>query len=306
MGRRRLAIVLLIVARATALRSPAAKITSRRAAVTSGVLAAFAQPLASHAKLGDGCSECTNKELETSPLIEELKRRTAENKAKNAAAVKETVAFTGGVTEEEVKMVRYQGADDSVPVTRMMTKSQIKQLEEAGFKLDCPEWGGACGVKEVPRRKGAPPPSLPPPPPPSSPPPAETSAAAEVKEAKADVKEAKAEAKEAKAEAKAAADAEKAAERAVKEAADAEKAEIRKAEREAQEKVRAEERVVREREQAERAAIRKAEREAAEAEAKAAEAKAAEAKAAEEAAKAKLAEEVQALREQLARQAAGE
>ena len=138
---------------------------SRRSALTSGFLAVAAAAPAS-AKFGDGCPECQqNKELETSPLIEELKRRTEANKERNAAAVKETLAFTNGVVDEQVKMVRYQGKDDSVPVTRMMTRSQIQELETLGYNIDCPSWGGACEVNKV---ASSPPPPIDETPPPAS------------------------------------------------------------------------------------------------------------------------------------------
>lgn len=61
-------------------------------------------------------------------------------------------------------------ATDTIPVTRMMNKSQIKQLESLGYEVKCPEWGGACDVKQV--VAAAPPP--PPPPVETPPPPAET------------------------------------------------------------------------------------------------------------------------------------
>jgi hypothetical protein len=73
--------------------------------------------------------------------------RTRENKAKNAAAVKEVTSFQGNVYEPEVKMVRYAGPGDSVPVTRMLSSPQIKELEVAGFELSCPTWGGACTLE---------------------------------------------------------------------------------------------------------------------------------------------------------------
>ena len=146
---------------------------SRRSALTSGFLAVAATlPAPCSAKFGDGCPECQqNKELETSPLIEELKRRTEANKEKNAAAVKENLAFTNGVVEEQVKMVRYQGKDDSLPVTRMMTRSQIKELEALGYKVECPSWGGACELNQVAASTPTPP-SPPPPPVEQTPPPA--------------------------------------------------------------------------------------------------------------------------------------
>lgn len=139
-------------------------ITSRRSALLSGAAAA-AMPTAGHAKsIGDGCPECVNKELTTSPFIEELLRRTEANKERNEAIVKASTAAKNDFIEEETKMVRYAGVNDAVPVTRMMTKSQIKELEAKGFVVSCPDWGGACEVK------AAPPPAPPPPPPPSPPP----------------------------------------------------------------------------------------------------------------------------------------
>ena len=140
---------------------------ARRNALAGGFacgIAAVTGPLAASAKLGDGCPECQkNKELETSPLIEELKRRTEANKERNAAIVKENLAFTGNVAEEEVKLVRYQGATDTIPVTRMMNKQQIQQLEGLGYQVNCPSWGGACDVTKT--VAAAPPPPPPPPPP---------------------------------------------------------------------------------------------------------------------------------------------
>ena len=159
-----ISFLLLAVAPTESLRLTAHRRIDRRSA-TAGLVAALATLPASKvsAKFGDGCPECSNKELESSPLIEELKRRTAANKEQNAAAVRETTQFTSGVYEAEVKMVRYAGPNDTVPVTRMMNKQQIKELESLGFNVDCPSWGGACDVKAV--RKPEPPPPPPPPPP---------------------------------------------------------------------------------------------------------------------------------------------
>ena len=161
-----LGLALLLASTPAALRptSAGARSACSRRAVSAGILAAIAWPHASEAKFGDGCSECENKELaaEESPLIQELKRRTEANKERNEATVKETTRFTSGVADEDVKMVRYAGPDDTMPVTRMMTKSQIKELESLGFDVLCPDWGGACGIK--PKAKSAPPPPPPPPP----------------------------------------------------------------------------------------------------------------------------------------------
>lgn len=93
---------------------------------------------------------------ETSPLIEELKRRTAANKAQNEAIVKEASAGAqGGIYDEAqgVKMVRYAGDGDLTKVTRMMGPQQVKELEAQGFVLKCPSWGGACEVEERRRSK---------------------------------------------------------------------------------------------------------------------------------------------------------
>ena len=52
-----------------------------------------------------------NTELESSPLIDELKRRTEANKQKNAAIVRETLNFTNDGAADpsaKMKMVRYQ------------------------------------------------------------------------------------------------------------------------------------------------------------------------------------------------------
>lgn len=97
-----------------------------------------------------------NTELETSPLIEELKRRTEVNKEKNTAEVKAMTQLKASVYDPELRMVRYDG------VTRMLTPEQIKELNVLGYDLSCPGSGMACGLKVRP----APPPPLPPPPPP--------------------------------------------------------------------------------------------------------------------------------------------
>ena len=87
---------------------------------------------------------------DTSPLIEELKRRTEANKAQNAAIVAGSSAGAqGGLYDDpNVKLVRYQGQDDLVPVTRIMGAQQVKQLEAKGFALKCPKWGGACEIEQ--------------------------------------------------------------------------------------------------------------------------------------------------------------
>ena len=153
-----------------------------------------------------------NAELETSPLIEELKRRTEANKAQNKAIVKEaTVGAQGGIYDDTagMKMVRYAGANDLAPVTRIMNPQQVKELEAQGFKLNvrhtwsrnipawlrfdpmcalahppphlcalvvvdtrspqCPKWGGACEVEQRKVFKKVSAQAPPPSPPPPSP-----------------------------------------------------------------------------------------------------------------------------------------
>ena len=108
---------------------------------------------------GFGATECiteacerrvanTPQELETSPFIEELKRRTADNSAKNAATVKErTLASSTGIINDAVPgfytSVRYDG------VTRILNSEQVKALQAEGFELDCPTQPGfPCVVRE--------------------------------------------------------------------------------------------------------------------------------------------------------------
>jgi len=154
---------------------------SRRAALTA-VLAAvpLSNPIKVHAGQsalgGFGASECktdvcreriaaTPTELETSPLIEELKRRTEKNAQKNAALIKEmTNGASGGQINDAApdyyKSVRYDG------LTRILNKEQVKALQSQGYELDCPKQAGfPCNLVEAPK---APPP--PPPPPPTQPP----------------------------------------------------------------------------------------------------------------------------------------
>ena len=169
-----IALLLALTAPTAALQNGLKKSASidRRAAI-SGFLATVAfPPTFALAAIGDGCSLCTNKELDSSPLIQDLLKKTAENREQNAAAVKDYQnAAAGSVYEAEVKMVRYTGANENIPVTRMMTRVQMKELESLGFEISCPDWGGACSVKEVP--KAVPPPLPPPPPPPVEEPAAE-------------------------------------------------------------------------------------------------------------------------------------
>ena len=127
---------------------------SRRSAVLASALALAARPRSSRA--GDffgyesgRAMQLQNQELETSPLIEELKRRTEANKEKNAAKVKETITFTNAVNDDTAgtRMVRYQGTNDVVPVTRLMSPEQVKELEALGYSLKCPTWGGTCELR---------------------------------------------------------------------------------------------------------------------------------------------------------------
>ena len=132
----------------------AAQFISRRAAFASSLLALTAQPQMCRAEFwgyADGKEMQRDiKELDTSPLIEELKRRTAENKEKNAATVKEATSAGNSQYDGQVdmKMVRYIGEGDTMPVTRMMGTDQIAKLESMGYKVKCPTWGGACELVE--------------------------------------------------------------------------------------------------------------------------------------------------------------
>ena len=155
--------LLLLATGAAALTRPPASTPpaqlSRRAALASSVLALSPLPSMAGDFFGytDGVAmQQANKELETSPLIEELKRRTEANKAKNAATVREaSFGAQGGVYDEAagMKMVRYAGAGDALPVTRMLNAQQVKELESRGFELKCPSWGGACDIAEKRGRK---------------------------------------------------------------------------------------------------------------------------------------------------------
>ena len=125
-------------------RSVTAQLT-RRAALSSALLLASALPHASVALTDGQAMQLQNAELETSPLIEELKRRTEANKEKNAQLVRERTASMGNVYEEKMQFVRYQAEGDALPVTRAFSEQQIKQLEAQGYALDCPKTAGmAC------------------------------------------------------------------------------------------------------------------------------------------------------------------
>ena len=83
----------------------------------------------------------TPREMETSPLIEELRRRTAENAEKNKMQVKQmTISASGGVVNDAepnfYRSVRYDG------ITRIIDKGQVKELERQGFELECPKQAG--------------------------------------------------------------------------------------------------------------------------------------------------------------------
>ena len=79
---------------------------------------------------------------------------------KNEALTKELVQAKGNVYDPGVQMDTYAGEGDSMPVTRMMTPEQIKELQKLGFELDCPNVAGmACGLK----RRAPAPTTLPPP-----------------------------------------------------------------------------------------------------------------------------------------------
>ena len=159
-------LALRLLPTATALHLPDA-ISRRGNAITRrGVLAAAAAaaaPRAAHAVFGDGQQlQRDHAELETSPLIEELKRRTEANKEANAASGRAMTSQKVSVYDPELTMVRYAGAGDSMPVTRMMTPQQIKELQALGYELDCPNVKGmACGLKPKAAARAPPPPPEP-------------------------------------------------------------------------------------------------------------------------------------------------
>ena len=74
---------------------------SRRTLVAHAFLSS-GFPQAVHASTSGQRMQLENAEVETSPLIEELKRRTAANKEKNAAAVRAVTQFSSNVYEPEV------------------------------------------------------------------------------------------------------------------------------------------------------------------------------------------------------------
>jgi hypothetical protein len=140
-------IVLLAASTTYAFKLPSsAGFSSHRRSVlatASSLLAAAAPQCSAHAD-----------EVDTSPLMEELKRRTA-LKRENAADAKQTSANFKFVSYDESKgdvMVRYQGVDDEGPVTRTMSPNQIKALESKGFLVKCPSWGGECALFFGPAR----------------------------------------------------------------------------------------------------------------------------------------------------------
>ena len=49
-------------------------------------------------------------------------------------------------SDSQMKLVRYAGQSDVLPVTRLMGPQQVKELESLGFAVNCPAWGGACEV----------------------------------------------------------------------------------------------------------------------------------------------------------------
>ena len=140
------------------------KVEIARRALIASVLAVrlTPQPATARSAIGAfGAKECrtdecrervaaTPTELESSPLIEELKRRSKENAESNARSVKAiTSAANGGVINDAAPdyytSVRYDG------VTRILDKQQIKELKSQGFELSCPKQAGfPCTLVEAP------------------------------------------------------------------------------------------------------------------------------------------------------------
>lgn len=140
-------LALVLLASATSFKAPpAAAASSRRS-----VLAAASSLLGAAAPQSSANADEQNNELDTSPLIDELKRRTA---AKQDTKEQNTVSFKFVAYDErqgEV-MVRYQSVGDELPVSRRLGPNQIKELESRGFMIKCPSWGGECALFFGPAR----------------------------------------------------------------------------------------------------------------------------------------------------------
>ena len=84
--------------------------------------------------------------METSPLIEKLKQRSAENAEANQRYVKElTAGANAGVYDAEAKLrlVRLNG------VPKLLARDDIKKLEAQGFEVQCPSNAALpCEVKQ--------------------------------------------------------------------------------------------------------------------------------------------------------------
>lgn len=156
-------LVLLFVQPSTALRS-CSRSRSRRV-LLAGVAITWAGPrrAASAARVDGQRLQLENAELETSPLIEELKKRTEANKSKNDATVQAVTNSMGNVYDPNLTLVRYPDYPGATPSTKMLKPADIKALRAGGFELDCPPTAGmACGLKRGPGPPATPLPATPP------------------------------------------------------------------------------------------------------------------------------------------------
>ena len=114
--------------------SPAPQLSRRDAAslLAAATLPFATRPAAALQRRDGQQMQRENAELETSPLIEELKRRTEANKEKNKQLVSQVTNAAQPPPETPLRSVRYDG------VTRMYDEEQMKQLRALGYELDCP------------------------------------------------------------------------------------------------------------------------------------------------------------------------
>jgi hypothetical protein len=84
--------------------------------------------------------------VETSPLIEELKRRSANNKEANQLAINSiTSSANSGVyaSDMQLRLVRFDG------VAKMVGPNDIKVLQSRGYEVVCPSTAALpCEVKQ--------------------------------------------------------------------------------------------------------------------------------------------------------------
>mmetsp|Transcript_69039 Transcript_69039/g.131617 ORF Transcript_69039/g.131617 Transcript_69039/m.131617 type:complete len:257 (-) Transcript_69039:47-817(-) len=124
-------------------------LVSRRAALTSGLLAALAFSRPSEAAVIPGEKDfpkLTEKRAEpiTNPYILDLLEKSKAARVETKQMVKDMANAKVNYLED-TKLVRYQGENDLFPVSRAFTQGQIQQLQkQTGGKVKCPSWGGPC------------------------------------------------------------------------------------------------------------------------------------------------------------------